>query len=339
MGRIRFCLWLLLVTLVFSSVIEGQTPTQDNAGDMADPERQHAVIPLTAVDRDGRPVSTLRPEDLRVVADGVEHRIVAFSRRADEPLRVAFMLDASASQEKVLPAARAAASELLSSLLRPGAEDSAAVISFTNKPTLAQDLTGDVPALRRAVEGVRFVPPPGYVGRGIIVGTPPPASLSPGSTAIWDALAYACDEVLARSRPAGHRAVILITDGNDTSSHMKLEGAAEHAIRAGVAVYSVGVGDADFDGVIKGDLRKLSERTGGRAFFPRKMTALASALGQIRQELLSQYAVTFVPRLARPDGTLHKLRVEVANPELRRQGVELTYPQGFFVGDSPAAKK
>ncbi len=117
------------------------------------------VVNLAAVDREGRPFEGLRPEDLRVTLEGVEQKIVSLSRAADDPLRVVDMLDASASHEKILPLAGRAAEEFASAALRRGRDD-AAVVSFTGDATVVQDLTGDILALRRAFESVRFDAPP-----------------------------------------------------------------------------------------------------------------------------------------------------------------------------------
>jgi hypothetical protein len=103
-------------------------------------------------------------------------------------------------------------------------------------------------------------------------------------------------------------------------------------LREGVVVYNVGLAEEyAFDPVDKSTLRKLSERTGGRAFFPRtkKEGDLPVAFELIRRELLNSYALTFpVPPV--PPGKQLKLRVELVNPGLRQQGVQLAYPQVFF---------
>lgn len=357
--RTRLCFLTLLVVAVCSSAGIGQNLSRPQPGqnlprqqdlpkqkdergyvDYLPGGRRQVAIPLAAVDGQGNPASNLRPEDLRLFADGVEERVVGIARQDGAPLRVAVLLDASASQEKVLPAAKQAALELLSTLLGRRSGDRAAVISFTNKPTLVQDETDDLDTVRRAVESVRFVAPPGYAGGGLIVGTPTPASSMQGSTALWDAIAYACDGALGASASGDvRRAVVVISDGSDTSSRLNLEGAVQAASRAGVAVYSVGIGDSNFDGVDTNSLQKISERTGGRAFFPKKSSDLSAAFDRIRRDLLSRYVVTFDAKPAAAGrGSAHKLRVEVINQELRRRGVELAYPRTFYDA-MPSAKK
>jgi VWFA-related protein len=226
--------------------------------------------------------------------------------------------------------------DLMRALLRPG-RDEAAVVSFTNRADVVAGLTADLAALGRAVQAVEFVPPPGYVGGGIVVlgrppkGGPPP----PGSTAMWDSLAAVCDEVLAPAKD-GRRVVVLFSDGVDTSSRSKPDAVVERLVREGVTVYSVGIGDSkNYEGVLKDGLRKLSKRTGGRAYFPKKVEDLVRTLGEIRAELMASYAVALAPAAPKAGGRMTRLRVELVNPELRRQGVQLAHPESLFEG--PAA--
>jgi VWFA-related protein len=299
----------------------------------AQPEAGQVSVHLSAVDKEGRPVEGLKPEDLRVTVEDAEQKVLSLSSRTEEPLHVVIMLDASASQEKVLPFAQGAADRLVPPLLlRPNRND-AAVVSFTGYTTVVQDLTADAAAVRRAIAAVEFVPPPGYIRGGVIVGRPNPndPTSRAGQTAIWEALILVCDEVFARAK-TGRRAVVLVSDGVDTSSRVRLDQIFERLLRDGVAVYVIGIADeSSFDPVNKSALRKLSERTGGRAIFPKKAGELPVAFEQVRRELLNTYALTFdVPATLRTGKPL-KLRVEVVNPALRRQGVQLAHPQSLLM--------
>jgi len=129
-----------------------------------------------------------------------------------------------------------------------------------------------------------------------------------------------------------------VTDGVDTSSHVKSDRAVQRLLREGVAVYGVGLGDEQsFDGVDKPTVRKISERTGGRAHFPKKNRDMPVAFEQIRRELLNSYALTFEAPPTFRSGKPLKLRVELVNPELRRQGVQLAHPQSLV--HAPAGGK
>ena len=306
---------------------------QDAGDDNAHPERDVVIVPLGAVDKEGRPVEGLKPEDLRVTVEGQPQNLLFFSKRTEEPLHVVVMLDASVSQERVLPQVQPAAASLVSALLRTGRDD-AAVVSFTSEAEVVQGLTADAGTVGRAIASVRVVAPPGYLGGGVLIYGRPPKRNDPaakvGSTALWDSLASVCDELFAQTK-GGRRAVVLITDGVDTSSDTKRDRAVERLMRAGVAVYSVGIADEfAFDPVDKSALRKLSERTGGRAVFPKKPKDLPAAFERVRRELLASYSLSFArPALLRAGQPL-KLRVELVNPELRKQGVQLAHPQVLF---------
>ena len=317
-----------LLLLSAAALVPASSARQDAAA-RAEPGR--VAVALSALDKEGRPVEGLKPEDLRVTVAGQPQNLLFFTRRAEEPLHVVVMLDASASQELVLPQMKPAAAAFVSALLRPGRDD-AAVVSFTGNTTIVQDLTADAAAVRRAIATVKFVPPPGYMAGGIVVGRPKPNDPAgrAGQTAIWEALINVCDEVFARAGP-GRRAVVLVTDGADTSSRVRLGESVERLIRAGVAVYSVGVADEEsFEPVDKSALRKLSERTGGRAVFPKKPKDLPAAFERIRSELLAPYSLTFAAPATLSMGKPLKLRVELVNPELRGRGVQLAHPQSLF---------
>ena len=295
---------------------------------------------FSAQDRNRRFVSALKREDIRVLEDGVEQPVFTFQRSADLPLTLAIVIDASASQEHTLPAERDAARSFVDSVIRPQ-KDEVALLTFTGEATLELGLTGNVARVRRAIERVEFVPPSGYVGGGVTVGTPPISgdnqSLA-GSTALWDAVFVTADEVLSESASSTRRAIILITDGVDTSSKVKFKDAVERAIKAEALVYSIGIGDSfNFSGVNEGSLRKLSEQTGGRAYFPRSESDLRAAFQQIQQDLREQYIVAYSPTNKRKDGSFRQVKIEVVNPELRKQDLRLTYRQGYFAKTAPGS--
>src|SRR5213078_3752434 len=108
--------------------------------------------------------------------------------------------------------------------------------------------------------------------------------------------------------------------------------------KADSIIYVIGIGDNYFDGVDEGSLRKISERTGGRAYFPRNEEDLRSAFAQIQDELRSQYLVAYSPLNRAKDGTFRKVQIEVVNPELRKDNLRLTYRQGYFARSAVEAK-
>ncbi|HEX8286343.1 MAG TPA: VWA domain-containing protein [Pyrinomonadaceae bacterium] len=284
---------------------------------------------LSAADKKRRFVNTLRAEDVRVVEDGVEQRISSFERETDAPLSLVLLVDTSASQEKVLKEEQEAASVFIRSVLRP-ARDTAAVLSFTGVTRLEQLPTADASLLLAAVASLQVR----YTNK-----TPECQNLEAPAdirlrclTGVWDAVVLSVREVLSKTPERTRRAVILLSDGDDTSSRVRLYQAAEYAVRHNAVVYSVGIRDKDFDyGEMRRDfLQSLSDQTGGRAFFPKRPADLAAAFAQIEQELRSQYLITYTSTNRARDGSFRKLQIEIANPELKKQNLRLLYRQGYF---------
>lgn len=294
-------------------------------------------ILFTAVDKQKRFVTSLKQEDIRVTEDGQPQEIFTFARQTDLPLSLAILIDTSISEERTLPIEKAAAGSFVDSVLRPD-KDEMAVISFTGESTLEQGLTGNASRVRRALDRVEFVPPSGYVSGVGTVGTPPISGqnqITQGSTAIWDAVWVTADEVLSQTSDKTRRAMILLTDGHDTSSQQKMDAAIERALKVDAVIYSIGIGDEYYGGVNKDTLRKISERTGGRAFFPEDESELRAAFTQIQLELRSQYLVAYSPTNRNRDGSFRRVQIEIINPELRKQNLRMNYRQGYFArGDA-----
>src|SRR4030095_10528192 len=183
---------------------------------------------FTAADRNKRFISDLKAEDIRILEDGQPQEIFTFQQNIDLPLSLAILVDTSASEERTLPDEKEAARAFLENIMRPQ-RDEAAVVSFTGETTLEQGFTGSIDRLRRAIDHVEFVPPSGYIGGGVVVnGTPPISGTNQslaGSTAIWDAVWATAEELIATSAEHSRRAIILLTDGDDTSSRMKMHDA------------------------------------------------------------------------------------------------------------------
>jgi len=292
---------------------------------------------LTVVDKGGKPVASLSDKDLRVLEDGVPQVIEGFAPMLDVPIRLVLAIDTSLSQERVLEVTQAAAREFVEASLRPD-KDRAAVFSFSGRATLKQPLTNNLDAIKHALDDLAVEIPPGYLGGGVVVVSPPKPSkgaTTPGSTSIWDAIAAIDQQVFATPSADARRVIILLTDGQDTASRLNKNDAIERTIKAGVVVYAIGIGSEEYGGVDKGTLLKLAERTGGRAFFPKKSGELRAAFAQIQQELRMQYLLVYKPKNVVPEDKYRKLQIEIINPELRKQKIELAYPQGCFYTPAP----
>jgi Ca-activated chloride channel homolog len=300
---------------------------------------------FTAADRNKRFISDLKKEDIRVLEDGQPQEIFTFQRNIDLPLSIAILLDTSISEQRTLPDEKAAAQAFLEAVMRTQ-KDEAAILSFTGDVTLEQGFTGNMDRLRRAIDRVEFVAPSGYIGGGVVVGTPPISDVSrdlAGSTAIWDAVWVCAHDLMTDSAENTRRAIILLTDGVDTSSRLKMHEAIERAQKADVFIYAIGIGDSYEGGVEMGSLRKIAELTGGRAYFPQSEKELRSAFAQIQRDLREQYLLAYSPSNKARDGSYRKIQIEVVDPELRKQNPKLNYRPGYFARTAdrvaPAGKR
>src|SRR6476469_5800825 len=307
-------------------------PTVPDEDEVIKIETEAVNVHFTAQDKNHRLLTNLKPEDVRILENGQPQQISGFSRQVDLPLSLAILIDTSASQERTLPEEKEAAISFLESAVRPD-KDEVSVVSFTGDSTLEQGMTNNLTRLRRSIEHVQFVPPSGYLGGGVVSTTPPISGSNQavaGSTAIWDCIWVTSEEVLGPAPDKTRRAIILITDGYDTFSRKKLDDAARAAQKAEAVVYSIGIGDKFYDGVNKGVLEKISEKTGGRAYFPKDEIELREAFKQIQEEMRSQYLLAYEPSNPAKDGSYRTIEIQLVNPQLQKEKIKLTHRQGYF---------
>lgn len=304
-------------------------------------------------------VTTLRGDELRVTEDGVAQKILTFQRETDRPLSIAFLIDVSASEERTLPQEKAAARAFIETVIR-SSQDQAAIIPFTGSAFLEQGLTRDVFSIYRALERVE-VALPAYLGAGRPISgiTSGPGMKRPpqeGSTAIWEAIALTASEVLTRGsgskvrqaeetrqgqREASYlprqrrNAIILLTDGRDTTSRLLRGEAINRALEAETVIYAIGIGDSRYGGVDRGALNEVAAATGGRAFFPKRETDLTGAFKEIEQELRSQYLIAYSSTNKNRDGSYRQMQIEITNPDLQKQQLKLRHRPGYFAKPQP----
>ena len=290
-----------------------------------------ANVLLTAIDKKSRFITTLSREDVRVLEDNVPQELSIFERETDLPLTLAILIDTSRSQERTLPDEKIAARTFIDSVLRAD-RDQAAVISFTGEAVLQQPLTSELEDLRGAVERVIIEFPTGSPECEGNISVEREARCYTG---VWDALWVTTDEVLSQTREQSRRAIILLSDGDDTSSTTKRQEAIDFAVKNNIVIYSIGIGDDEQYEIADDALRKVSERTGGRAFFPSDKPALEAAFAQIERELRSQYLIGYQPANRKHDGSFRKVQIKIINPELRKAKLRLLYRQGYYARNAP----
>ena len=122
-----------------------------------------------------------------------------------------------------------------------------------------------------------------------------------------------------------------MTDGHDTTSRLPRSEAINRALEAETVIYAIGIGDSKYEGVN----RERAERSGGRApaaarSFPKRETDLKDAFQQIEQELRSQYLIAYSSTNKHRDGAYRQMRVEITNPELKKEALQLRHRPGYF---------
>jgi VWFA-related protein len=314
---------------------------EDDQDEVEQVETNVVNVLFNAVDKNRRFVTTIGREDVRIFENDEPQAISLFERETNLPLSLAILIDTSSSQARTLSDEQDAAHAFIDSVLRPD-RDKAAIVSFTGDATVEQDLTGDRASLHAAIDRVE-IPEPATKDEEFIYERAEQEAVRTGidnnpglrgSTAIWDAVWATATDMLSQTPERTRRAIILLSDGADSTSRLKKEAAIEAVVGVNAVVYAIGIGDDEFD---EGALKKLSERTGGRAFIPEDEFELNAAFGQIQQELRTQYLISYSPTNKARDNTFRRIRIDLINPELRKQKLKLTYRNGYFARP-PAAR-
>jgi VWFA-related protein len=303
----------VLAILVVASVLDGVLDNPARAFAQTPRAAYRAGVDLIAlsvtVSSVGRQyVSDLNREEFSVLENGVPQTLTFFSR-SSVPLGVALVLDTSASMEQALPIAQEAAIAFARTL-RPA--DLASVVDFDSTVRTAQPFTNNITALEQAIT----------------------QTTAGGSTALYNALYISLKEFgkLAPeddTRAARRRAIVVLSDGDDTSSLVGFDEVLDAASRSDTVIYTIGLGRREANGRIPGQegefvLRRLAEQTGGRAFFPNEVKELAAVYADIREELSSQYSLAYESTGAR-DGQWRRIAVRVDRPN-----VIVRARQGYF---------
>lgn len=280
---------------------------------------QLITVPFNVTDKTNRYINDLAKEDLEILEDNKSQQVFSFERQTGLPITIAMLIDISGSEEYSLPMEKSAGARFFQRVLRPK-KDLGAVVTFEGDATLVQNLTSDTDKLQRALDEIRIAVPGGR-SRG---STPPINGGSrAGSTAIWDAVYSVSNDLLRRE--AGRRVILLITDGEDTSSAVKMREAIERTWRNEIIVYAIGIGDPQF-GVDSGVLKKITAETGGRAFFPRGEDELDKAFAQIDEDLRSQYILAYETTNAAKDGSFRTIQVRIK----ARKDLTVRHRRGYF---------
>ena len=299
------------VTATVAVILAIPAMPQEPAGQAPVIKSQVSLVNLFATvrDKNKRIVPTLKQEDFRVSEDNQDQKIAFFSREVALPITLALLLDTSGSEQDMLSAIQDAGSRFIARVIRKG--DEALVMSFDSNVDLLSDFTDEHGQLERAIRKSRINVP----DQGTIAGNPGPiGSRQITGTALYDAIYLACGEKLASE--AGRKAVVIVTDAEDTGSKVRLEEAIEAAQRTDTVIHILLVVDPRYGGN-PGIAHKLAEETGGRMISVRSEKKLAEAFDEISEELRSQYTLGYYPTNSTQDGKFRRVKVETTEHDLK----------------------
>lgn len=294
------------VVLVFGPV--GAQPQRGGTQPSFRTEVDVVSLNVTVTDATNRYVTDLEEPNFEVFEDGVKQDLILFNR-SNLPIALSLLIDTSSSMEDRMSAAQEAAIGFVRQIRTT---DLAEVIGFDSRVEIIQKFTSDVPALEQAI-------------RKTVPG---------GSTSLFNALYIALKGLktipAAQADEIRRHAIVLLSDGEDTSSLVTFEEVLDLARRSETAIYTIGLVSSDpvqsrgFREAIY-SLRQLASETGGRSFFPNDVKTLASVYAQIRDELSSQYTIGYSSKNAKRDGAWRRLVVRLDRPNTTART-----KQGYF---------
>jgi VWFA-related protein len=288
------------------------------------------VVNILCSVRDGKGAlqPNLTKDDFTVTEEGKPQDIKYFARETDLPLTLGLLVDVSGSERNMIEIEKRAADQFFGKVLRK--QDMAFLMSFGSEAELLQDSTNSVLLLRRGLDNLRL-----RTGATGPMPSPVPTINQPRGTILFDAVYLAATEQL-RSE-VGRKAVVILTDGEDQGSRVKLTEAIEAAQKSDLIIYSILYVDPSFyrgQGVMfstgEGDLRRMSEDTGGHMFRVDRRTTLESVFQEIQDEMRSQYSIGYVAASAAP-GTYRRVEVRAKQKGLKvqaRKGYYSAKPEG-----------
>src|SRR5262245_21728745 len=256
-------------------------------------------LPVTIMDKNNRFVVDLKETDFAIIEDKAQQTIIKFDPQSNLPLDVAMLMDTSNSVKPKLKFEKDAAYSFLETVLKYR-QDRALFATFDSQVELHQDLTNRLDLLTKAIDKVK----------------------AQGATKMYDAIYSVCEEKMMAPTSLGRRrAMVVISDGEDTDSEHTLQDAIEIAQASETTVYVISTKSGGFFGVQAGtvdrkedkELKRLAEDTGGRAFFTAEVIELEKSLTQITRELRNQYMIVYEPTNNNYDSKERRIEVKLPN--------------------------
>src|SRR6266446_3702441 len=310
----RFFLIAAVALCLCGTFVVGQQQKQPQkanppAATSQDPNQEREVVnirrvrlPITVTDKHGAFVSGLTQNDFLIFEDKVQQQIDSFTseQNNDLPLNVAVLMDTSPSTAGKLRFEQEAAKNFIQTVVRPR-KDRVLFATFDDQVTLRQDFTDRLELLDRAVFAIKK---------------------TGSQTALYDAIWQFCDEKMRSAQ--GRRALVIITDGDDTYSRADMNDAIDIAQRTETTIFAIST-KAGLSGAVPGveagmvkdrgdkGLERMCEETGGAAFFTGDMLALERSFTKIARELRSQYLITYKSTNNLYDGSYRRVEVKLSS--------------------------
>ena len=297
-------LWaaLALAGLASSALAQSPAPSPSPTPKPFTLEVEVYVVSVTAVifDKGGHFVKGLGANDVTVLEDGVKQELTYFREAAEGeekiPLSVVLVLDASGSMKNNLRFLQEAAQGFIHKLEDV---DSALVVQFNESIKGSAEFSSDLDRLDEFIDALQAW----------------------GGTSLYDAAHYALGRV--KDQP-GRKAVVVFTDGADTTSRLGEQEVVDYARAVEATVYGIGFKGDGYGGSPRGFLKKISSETGGAFFAPGNVADLIKIFGEISKELHNHYAFAYSPKRP-PDGSWRAIQVKVD-----RKDAEVRVRKGYF---------
>jgi VWFA-related protein len=320
----RFLLLLCTVSLVAPhclAQIPIQPPQPPPPGQDSNASRQGSTIKVdvglvvlhtTVLDDRGKFADGLKAENFRVFEDKVEQKLTTF-KREDVPVSMGLVIDNSGSMRDKRPRVNEAAITLVEA---SNPQDQAFVVNFNDDfyLDLDKDFTSSIPELKEALERID----------------------SRGSTALYDAIIGSLDHLKKATKDK--RVLLVVTDGEDNSSHNSLEKTLREIQKTDTVIYTIGLlGDEkrkEKNNAMRA-LKRIAEASGGLAFFPESVDDVHSICEQVAHDIRNQYTLAYYPSNTRKDGTFRAVSVQVIPPRGRGKLVARTR-NGYYAPGSPS---
>jgi Ca-activated chloride channel homolog len=246
-------------------------------------------LPVSVNTADGKPISDLQQSNFSVSENGKAQKISSFNYAANLPISVGVLLDHSGSMEKRMEDAKSAALDFFKSIIKTG--DRAFIAAFASDPTKNAPFVSSVDTLQAQVESI------------------PKAA---GGTSLYDAIVTG----LYRFRNVqGRKALIVITDGEDTTSRLTYDDMLTYARASRVPLYFIGIGFSVLGG--GGKMRSLAAETGGVAYLIRNVSQLGETYKALEQDLRSQYLLSYHTESTKKDQSYRTIEVKVDRPDAK----------------------